>query len=64
MDFDNTGLVHYSEFIASFIDATLIRNEKLLRSEFLKLDVDRDGKLKRSDIEQIVHSDSLSVGLE
>jgi calcium-dependent protein kinase len=31
MDFDNSGQVDYTEFIASFLDATISKNERFLR---------------------------------
>jgi calcium-dependent protein kinase len=58
MDFDNSGQVDYTEFIASCLDGTIKKNEKFLRKEFEKLDSDKDGKLNKEDIEQIVHSDT------
>lgn len=62
MDFDNSGQVDYTEFIASFIDSTIYKNEKLLKKEFDKLDIDKDGKLNKDDIANIVHTDTLSFG--
>lgn len=50
MDFDNSGQVDYTEFIASFLDATISKNERFLRKEFEKLDIDHDGKLNKNDI--------------
>ena len=32
MDFDNSGQVDYTEFIASFLDATISKNEHFLRT--------------------------------
>lgn len=61
MDFDNSGQVDYTEFIASFLDCTIYKNEKFLRKEFEKLDVDKDGKLNKTDIEHLVHSDTISL---
>jgi len=31
MDFDNSGLIDYTEFIASFLDGSIHKNEKFLR---------------------------------
>ena len=31
MDFDNSGQIDYTEFIASFLDSTFQKNEKFLR---------------------------------
>jgi hypothetical protein len=32
MDFDNSGQIDYTEFIASFLDSTIIKNEKFLKA--------------------------------
>lgn len=32
-----------------------------MRKEFEKMDVDKDGKLNKSDIEQLVHSDTINI---
>ena len=61
MDFDNSGQVDYTEFIASCLDSTIKKNEKFLRKEFEKLDSDKDGKLNKDDLAQIVHADTLNV---
>ena len=37
-------------------------NDTFLRKEFNKLDSDKDGKLNKSDIEQIVRLDTISLG--
>jgi Ca2+-binding EF-hand superfamily protein len=34
MDFDNSGQVDYTEFIASFLDCSIYRNERFLKKEF------------------------------
>lgn len=47
MDFDNSGQVDYTEFIASFLDCSIYRNERFLKKEFEKLDQDCDGKLNK-----------------
>lgn len=61
MDFDNSGQIDYTEFIACFLDGTIYKNQKFLRQQFQKLDSDKDGKLNKSDIEQIVHSDTSNL---
>lgn len=63
MDFDNSGQVDYTEFIASCLDGTIKKNESFLRKEFEKLDSDKDGKLNKGDIEQIVHTDTANVNV-
>lgn len=50
MDFDNSGYIDYTEFIASFIDCTLVKNDQFLKKQFNKLDSDKDGKLNKTDI--------------
>lgn len=62
MDFDNSGQVDYTEFIASFLDCTIYRNERFLKKEFEKLDQDKDGKLNKEDLSHIVHADTLTYG--
>lgn len=62
MDFDNSGYIDYSEFIASFLDCSSYMNDTFLRKEFTKLDNDKDGKLNRQDIEKIVRLDTVSLG--
>jgi calcium-dependent protein kinase len=62
MDFDNSGQVDYTEFIASFLDCSIYRNERFLKKEFEKLDQDKDGKLNKDDLSQIVHTDTMSYG--
>ncbi len=62
MDFDNSGQVDYTEFIASFLDCSIYRNERFLKKEFEKLDHDKDGKLNKDDLSQIVHTDTMSYG--
>lgn len=62
MDFDNSGQVDYSEFIASFLDVHAMKNEQFLRREFEKLDADNDGKLNKEDLARIVHTDTMSFG--
>jgi calcium-dependent protein kinase len=61
MDFDNSGQVDYTEFIACFLDATITKNDRFLRKEFEKLDADHDGKLNKNDIENLIHSDTVSL---
>lgn len=61
MDFDNSGYIDYSEFIASFLDCSSYMNDTFLRKEFNKLDSDKDGKLNKSDIESIVRLDTVSL---
>lgn len=58
MDFDNSGQVDYTQFIASCLDGTIRKNQNFLKKQFEKLDCDKDGKLNKNDIEQIVHSDT------
>lgn len=43
------------------MDSTIKKNEKFLRKEFEKLDSDKDGKLNKDDLAQIVHADTLNV---
>lgn len=62
MDFDNSGQVDYTEFIASFLDCSIYRNERFLKKEFEKLDQDKDGKLNKEDLSHIVRTDSISYG--
>lgn len=62
MDFDNSGFIDYSEFIASFLDTSAYMNETFLRKEFVKLDQDKDGKLNKDDIQKIVRLDTVSIG--
>lgn len=31
MDFDNSGFIDYTEFIASFIDCTIVKNDEFLK---------------------------------
>jgi Ca2+-binding EF-hand superfamily protein len=62
MDFDNSGFIDYSEFIASFLDTSAYMNENFLRKEFVKLDQDKDGKLNKDDIQKIVRLDTVSIG--
>jgi Ca2+-binding EF-hand superfamily protein len=62
MDFDSSGYIDYSEFIASFLDCSTYMNEAFLRKEFTKLDQDKDGMIEKSDIEQIIRLDTLSIG--
>lgn len=31
MDFDSNGLIDYTEFIASFLDSSIYKNEKFLK---------------------------------
>ena len=61
MDFDNSGYIDYSEFIASFLDCSSHMNETFLRKEFNKLDSDKDGKLNKTDIEKIIRLDTISL---
>lgn len=62
MDFDNSEQVDYTEFIASFLDCSIYRNERFLKKEFEKLDQDGDGKLNKEDLSHIVHADTMSYG--
>lgn len=62
MDFDNSGYIDYSEFIASFLDTSAYMNETFLRKQFVKLDQDKDGKLNKNDIQKIVRLDTVSIG--
>jgi len=50
MDFNDSGQIDYTEFIASFLDCSIYLNESFLRKEFAKLDMDKDGKLNKEDI--------------
>ncbi len=47
MDFDNSGQIDYTQFIASFLDCSLFKDEKFLKKQFDKLDKDKDGKLNK-----------------
>lgn len=61
MDFDNSGQIDYTEFIASFLDGSICKHQKFLRKEFEKMDVDKDGKLDKNDIGQLVHEDTMNI---
>ena len=67
MDFDGSGQVDYSgiylvyaEFLASFLDCFVYKNEKFLREAFNKMDVNKDNKLGKSDLQNLIHSGNLS----
>lgn len=64
MDFDNSGQVDYTEFIASCLDSTIKKNEGFLKKEFEKLDSDKDGKLNKDDIAQIVSADTVNSNMD
>ena len=61
MDFDNSGQIDDTEFIASFLDGSICKNQKFLRKEFDKMDADKDGKLNKTDIQHLVHQDTINI---
>ncbi len=62
MDFDKSGQIDYTQFIASFLDVHAMKNDQFLRQQFEKLDADKDGKLNKEDLARIVHTDTNTFG--
>ena len=57
MDLDHSGQIDYSEFIATFIELSVHKNEKYLRETFARFDKDGNGKINKEELKQILYKD-------
>ena len=54
IDTDNSGTIEYTEFISVCIEKNIYLNEERLREAFNLFDLDKSGKISRSEIEKIL----------
>ncbi|EGR28131.1 hypothetical protein IMG5_182680 [Ichthyophthirius multifiliis] len=62
MDFDNSGQIDYTEFIASFINNPEFQNDQLITQAFLKIDQNNDGKISRQEIQELLQNNIIPLG--
>jgi Ca2+-binding EF-hand superfamily protein len=55
-DLDHNGKLNYNEFLSSCLDDSLLSSEEYLRFVFAAFDLNKDGRIEREELTQILRA--------